>query len=132
MQAKVLAEAEEKQEITRLREQNALLTKLLESEKVRAEKAKDELIQRVSGLLGEFTSARDRSLREAVSYVQAGNEKAEKEVVLFGTKHSQVMEGLVARGNESAVSFEKRGAEGKRIRDGSLKVSLPSMFWTMY
>lgn len=132
IQAKALAEVAEKTEIARLREQNALLAKLLESEKIKAEKAKGELIQRVSGLLGEFTSARDRSLREAVSYVQAGNEKAEKEMLIFGTKQGEIMEELLVQGNESAVSFEKRGADGKRTRDGSLKVSLSCLFQTIY
>jgi kinesin family protein 11 len=128
IQAKALAETAANTEIARLREQNILLTKLLESEKLRAKKAKDELIQRVSGLLGEFTSARDRSLREAVSHVQAENGKAEEEMLLFDTKHGEIMEGMVTRGGESAISLDRRGVEGKRNRDGSLKVSPPSLF----
>jgi len=49
---------------------NTILTKLLEQEKVKAEGVKDELIQRGSALLGEFTSGGDCSLREVVSYVR--------------------------------------------------------------
>lgn len=123
LQAKALASTAANTEIARLREQNTLLTKLLESEKVKAERAKDELIQRVSGLLGEFTSARDRSLREVVSSVQADNTKAEAEMLQFGTKHGEAMDGLVKRGDESGVTMERRGTEGKRTRDGALKVS---------
>jgi len=123
LQAKALGNSAANIEIGRLREQNTLLTKLLEAEKLKAEKAKDELIQRVSGLLGEFTSARDRSLREAVSHVQAGNAQAEEEMVQFRKKHDEMMAGMVARGGESAVSMERRSTEGKRTRDGALKVS---------
>jgi kinesin family protein 11 len=127
LQAKALASTAANAEVSRLREQNAHLTKLLESEKIKAEKAKDELIQRVSGLLGEFTSARDRSLREVVSQVQAGNAKAETQMLQFGTKHGEVMDGMVARGRDSTVSMERRGTEGKRTRDGALKVSSSSL-----
>jgi kinesin family member 11 len=123
LQAKTLANIAANTEIGRLREQNMLLTKLLEAEKLKAEKAKDDLIQRVSGLLGEFTSARDRSLREAVSHVQAGNAQAEEEMVQFRKKHDEMMDGMVAIGGESAASMERRSTEGKRTRDGALKVS---------
>jgi len=124
LKAKALANTAANTEIGHLREQNALLTKLLESEKLKAEKAKDELIQRVSSLLGEFTSARDRSLREAVSHVQAGNAKAEEEMAQFGRKHNGMMDNMAARSAESATSMERRGTEGKRTRDGALKVGL--------
>jgi kinesin family member 11 len=55
-------------------------------EKIKAKKEKDELVQRVSGLLGEFASARDQSLCEAVSHVQARNAEAEVEMLEFRTK----------------------------------------------
>jgi kinesin family protein 11 len=127
LQAKALANTAANTEIDRLQEQNVVLTKLLESENLKAEKAKDELIQRVSGLLGEFTSARDRSLREAVSGVQASNAKAEEEMQQFGTKHGEMMDGMVAKAGELAVSMERKGTEGKRTRDGALKVSSSSL-----
>jgi kinesin family protein 11 len=127
LQAKALANAAANIEIGRLREQNTLLAKLLESEKLNGEKAKDELIQRVSSLLGEFTSARDRSLREAVSHIQSGNTKAEAEMLQFGKKHDDTVDSLVAKGKQSAVSTEGRGAEGKRTRDGALKVGFSTI-----
>ena len=127
LQAKALTNTAANAEIARLRGQNTILTKLLESEKIKAERAKDELIQRVSNLLGEFTSARDRSLREVVSNVQAQNAKAEAEMQQFGTAHGEMMDEIMARGGESAVSMETRSTEGKRTRDGALKVGLASL-----
>jgi kinesin family member 11 len=127
LQAKALASTAANAEIDRLREQNILLTKLLESEKLKADKAKDELIHRVSDLLGEFTSARDRSLREALTHVQAGNARAEKDLQQFGTKHSEMVDGMVTKAGESAMSMESSRTEGKRTRDGALKVGLPSL-----
>jgi hypothetical protein len=37
--------------------------------------------------------------------------------VQFGMKH-----GMVKTGDESAVSMEKRGTEGKRTKDGAPKI----------
>ncbi|KAJ7856859.1 P-loop containing nucleoside triphosphate hydrolase protein [Mycena olivaceomarginata] len=62
VEAKMLASNAAAAEMSRLRNQNELLTRMLEDEKLRGEKAKDELLQRVSGLLGEFTKERDRGL----------------------------------------------------------------------
>lgn len=101
---------------------------MLESEKVKADKAKDDLIQRVSVLLGEFTSARDQSLRAAVAHVQADNEKAEESMLHFDAGHTELIDGVVARGAKSLTSFSKGGSDGKRTRDGALKVNLYSIF----
>lgn len=122
-QAKALAHTAASTEVTRLREQNALLARMLESEKIKADKAKDDLIQRVSGLLGEFTSARDRSLREAFNQVQVSNQEAEESMLQFGANHGEIMDSMLSRGGESAATLDKGGADGKRTRDGALKVS---------
>ena len=37
------------------------------------------------------------------------------------------MDEIMARGGESAVSMETRNTEGKRTRDGALKVGLASL-----
>lgn len=122
LSAKILTNTAAAAEITHLREQNALLTRLLQSENLRADKAKDELIQRVSGLLGEFTSARDQSLRAAVAQVRDQNLKAEEDMAKFGIAHGEIMDSIITMGAESEVAFDRRGKEGKRTRDGSLKV----------
>lgn len=127
LQAKALANTAADAEIDRLREQNILLTKLLESEKLKADKAKDELIHRVSGLLGEFTSARNQSLREAVTHVQTDNARAEKDLQQFGTKHGEMVDSMVTKAEVSAMSIESSRTEGKRTRDGALKVCLSSL-----
>ncbi|KAJ7916415.1 hypothetical protein B0H13DRAFT_2323374 [Mycena leptocephala] len=76
--SKMLASNAAAAEMSRLRNQNELLTRMLEDEKLRGEKVKDELLQRVSGLLGEVTKERDRGLRDAVGILQDGNFKAEE------------------------------------------------------
>lgn len=118
-------------EITHLREQNKLLTQLLLSENAKAEKAKDELIQRVSGLLGEFTAARDQSLRAAVSQVSDRNSEAEAGMVKFELEHGKVMDSMASTGDATQAIFERKGKEGKRTRDGALKVRMMSSFLLM-
>jgi kinesin family protein 11 len=110
-------------EITRLRQENALLVRLLESQKVKGEQAKDELLQRVSGLLSDFTAARDRGLREAVEEIRLENGKAEKEMMIFETRHGEAVDQMVNRGMEVGKVLDRRGGEGKRMRDGALKVN---------
>jgi kinesin family member 11 len=109
-------------EVLRLREQNALLIQLLETEKVNAERAKDELLQRVSGLLGEFTAERDRSLRETFKVVRDGNEAAGQNMSEFAEAHAVVINEVTGRGKTWSESLEKRAGEAKRTRDGTLKV----------
>ena len=84
--------------------------------------------QQVSGLPGEFMSARDQSLHEVVSQVQAGNMKVEIQMLQFGTRHGEVMDRMpVARDGESTVAMERRGTEGKQNRDSALKVCSSSL-----
>lgn len=122
-EAQLLASAASNEEIRRLQEQNAYLVSLLETEKVKSERAKDDLIKRISGLLGEFVNERDRSLREAVTDISESNERGEEVMVQFGEDHGKKVEGIVTRAQEWAPVLSKKGGEGKRLRDGALKVS---------
>ncbi|KAJ7176121.1 hypothetical protein C8R43DRAFT_851955, partial [Mycena crocata] len=122
VEAKLLAANAAASEMTRLRNQNDLLVRLLEDEKLKGEKAKDELLQRVSGMLGDFTRERDRGLREAVGIVQAGNVQAEEGMKVFNRKHGDIVETMETKGKEVERGVEKWGGDAKRTRDGALKM----------
>lgn len=122
LEAKALADSTSQAEIIRLQQQNALLLRLLESEKDKSERSKDELIKRISGLLNDFTAERDRSLREAFTEMSDSNAAAEKGMVKLGKQQGQKLEGVIANGTEWSTSLEKRRGELKRNRDGALKV----------
>jgi kinesin family protein 11 len=96
---------------------------MLQSEKAKTEKAKDELIQTVSGLLDNFTRDRERGWREAVEVAQGGNGKAAEGMTAFMGKHGALMEEVQDKGAEVRTRLEKKGGEGKRTREGALKVS---------
>lgn len=61
------------QEISRLKEQNAELVRLVEIERTSSQKSRDGLIKQISSLLVDFTEERDRELRELTSGVQQNN-----------------------------------------------------------
>ncbi|KAG5645219.1 hypothetical protein DXG03_006636 [Asterophora parasitica] len=120
-EAKEFATEASWKEITRLKQQNEALVKMLDVERAKGEKAKDELIQRVSGLLGSFTAERDRSLREAVGVIQEANRSGEEEMRTFMKQHAGVLEHMETIGAEISENLQSRRGEGKRTRDGALK-----------
>lgn len=122
-QVKTLVDDMSNAEITRLQAQNALLLRLLETEKVNTEKAKDELLQRISGLLGDYLATRDSGLREVFGIIAKGNGEAEEVVSKLVESHDRVMNDATARGADLSASFQRRRTECKRTHDGALKAS---------
>ncbi|EKM55573.1 uncharacterized protein PHACADRAFT_173717 [Phanerochaete carnosa HHB-10118-sp] len=120
-EGKALADSTSKAEVVRLRQQNALLTQLLESEKVRADQAKDELLKRISGLLVNFTAERDQSLRGAFAEMSESNAAAEAGMVKQGKEQGQRLDAVIGKGTEWSETLDRRAGEGKRTRDGAFK-----------
>lgn len=128
LEASALASNAASIEIRHLQEQNARLVHLLQNERSKADLAKDQLVKRISDLLSDFVSARDRSLRDTFTEISGENEKAEACLSSFADEHLQKMENVVTRGQEWHVNLDKRAGEGKRLRDGTLKASLNLTF----
>ncbi|KAG6814360.1 hypothetical protein H0H92_010946 [Tricholoma furcatifolium] len=120
--AKELADGVSREEVNRLKRQNELLAKMLNEEKIKGGKAKDELIRRVSNLLGEFTIERDRSLREVTEVVQLRNREGEEEINAFKEKHEHLMGQMESYGVGMDEALQQRRREGKRTRDGAFKM----------
>ncbi|KAK0450884.1 kinesin 2 [Armillaria borealis] len=108
-------------EIQRLHEQNEALTITIENERLRADKSKSELVQRISGLLGDFVMERDKGLRAAVKDVQTANEKGTGAMKEFIAKQDSTLNGMDSEGAKVATILEKRSGDVKRTRDGALK-----------
>lgn len=121
LQAKTLIDQMSRAEIARLQAQNTALLQTLEVEKVKSEKAKDELVQRVSGLLGDYVTSRDLELGEAFGAITKENAKAEEVVNEFSQKHERLMNDTAVRGAELSASFQRKTVECKRTRDGAIK-----------
>lgn len=120
--AKALSDEVTSAEIGRLQEQNTLLARLLESERLKSEKAKDQLISRISGLLGDFTVERDRSLRVAFEEMHNRNVIGEGEMERCGNENGERIVSVIRAGEDWNSSLARRGGESKRLRDGAFKV----------
>ncbi|KAM5531198.1 hypothetical protein V8D89_015116 [Ganoderma adspersum] len=120
-EAKALADNTTNTEILRLKQQNTLLTRLLETERIEAKRSADALLERIAGLLGDYTNERDRSLRETFSEMTESNTTAEHEMQQLGQKQGQQLDAAVSRGIQWSEHLIKRGVEGKRLRDGGIK-----------
>ncbi|KAI1795774.1 kinesin-domain-containing protein [Ganoderma leucocontextum] len=120
-EAKALADNTTNTEILRLKQQNSLLTRLLETERIEAKRSADALLERITGLLGDYTNERDRSLRETFSEMTQSNTAAEHEMQQLGQRQGQQLDAAVSRGSQWSEHLTKRGVEGKRLRDGGIK-----------
>ena len=120
--AKALSDEVTSAEIGRLQEQNTLLARLLESERLKSDKAKDQLISRISGLLGDFTAERDRSLRVAFEEMHNRNVIGEGEMERCGNENGERIVNVIRAGEDWNSSLARRGGESKRLRDGAFKV----------
>lgn len=122
LQVKAIIDEMSRAEISRLQAQNALLSRALEAEKIKSEEAKEELVQRIAGLLGDFVAARHQELSETFGTVVKGNVRVEEELGKFGQRHERLVDHANSRGAELSASFARKGAESKRLRDGAMKV----------
>lgn len=122
LDAKAVSDEVTSAEIGRLQEQNALLARLLESERLKSDKAKDKLISRISGLLGDFTAERDRSLRDAFEEMRSRNVTGEGEMEKCGNENGERIVNVIRAGEDWGGSLTRRGGEAKRLRDGAFKV----------
>lgn len=118
-----LAETSAHKKVTHLKQQNEILAQMLINERKDAEKAKSNLIQRVSGLLGEFMEKRDESLRQSVESLQSSN--AEVEALLASTLGRQVDLHRDAMRRNSNLDSElgRSGAQVKEARENATNVS---------
>lgn len=98
-EAKAAASNASNDEIVRLKRQNEALVKLLDSQRINSDKAKDELIQRVSSLLGDFTKERDNDLRAAVGAIQTENRQAGDKIGTFAGQHGAIMDRFEEEGD---------------------------------
>ncbi|KAK0210776.1 kinesin 2 [Desarmillaria ectypa] len=108
-------------EIQRLREQNEALMTMIKNERISTDKSKSELVQRISGLLGDFVMERDTELRAAVKGVQIANEKGAGALKEFIAKQDSALNDMESEGTKVATTLEKRSGDVKRTRDGALK-----------
>jgi kinesin family member 11 len=122
------ADQQSSSEVARLKEENAWLSSIVDEERKKAEASKDQLIHRISGLLGSFLQERDASLRAAVEDVkESHNGEAEASQAYYSQQDKRML-GLGEKSKMFESTVQMGSREGKRKREIVDEVCFPSVF----
>jgi kinesin family protein 11 len=99
-------------EMSSLQRQNEILAKMLVEERKNGEKAKNDLLQRVSGLLGDFMQKRDDSLKESIGNLQRSNKEVEDLLSSTYTQQVSAHEDMVIRTREAGLYLDEVNGQG--------------------
>jgi len=122
--AKQLASSAADAEISRLRAQNDLLTRLLNEEQAKSAALRTDLIANISSMIVGFTEAQDASLRTAVNQVKAANETGITQMQGFTSQHTGAMDACATAAREFSRDLETRSAAVEGQRGEGQKVCL--------
>ena len=112
------------QEINHLKRQNDTLAKWVIDERKNSEKAEADILQRFSGLLGEFFQKRDETLRESIGSLQRSNMEAEDLLESAGQRQAQDQEKMIHRNNEVFDRLQEFENKGHDTRNKAAQVCL--------
>lgn len=99
------------EEISRLRQQNDSLQRLLVAEQAKSQRLKADLIAGISSMVDSFASSRDASLAEVIGQVSAGNAAGTRSVESIRTAHAT----SAAESRASTAAFEQQLAEREEL-----------------
>ncbi|KAJ2931380.1 hypothetical protein H1R20_g5745, partial [Candolleomyces eurysporus] len=104
-------------EIARLKKQNQMLNQMVANERNRANAAKDDLVQRVTGLLDTFLQERDESLKSAAKEFQRENDSLANVTKAETAKHAKTCDAAGARIEAFDGTLQQGVRENKRKRE---------------
>jgi hypothetical protein len=113
---KIFATESAEREVATLREQNQLLTTMLEQERQKSLTAREKLSKNIADLLVGFTSERDADLTEAITSVQDNITASEAHAQRFVDGHHEKMEELRAASQTFSQTIEEREKTTRRHR----------------
>lgn len=113
-QVRALAEAASQREVSMLREQNALVSALLQEERTKSNAARDRLTKSITDLVMGYNAERDDHLERAIGSVQSRMTASEAHASAFLEDHNREMSGLEAAADEYGSSISERERSAKR------------------
>jgi kinesin family protein 11 len=119
---KDLAETSTHENVSHLKQQNEILAQMLVNERKDAETAKSDLIQRVSGLLGEFMQKRDESLRGSVESLQNSNVEAKALLISTLGRQVDIHQNAMQRNTNLDSGLGRSGAKAEEAREDAADV----------
>ncbi len=117
-----LASRMAEEEIARLRNQNAQLLKLVESEQEKTKRARDELLKTVSSMLVGFSDERDASLREAVRGITQENGAMVETIRSSMDRQSAMETASVSRGKAFNEALDVAAQESDKTLSSGFEV----------
>ncbi|KAG9121834.1 kinesin motor protein cin8 [Ceratobasidium sp. 392] len=108
-------------EISRLRHQNALLTSLVEAERIKAEGMRDDLTAHITKLIAGFVDSRNQGLREVVSHMHGELQAGEEALGTFTAQHAAEADRVVDTAAGLVNVLQEREREGTRIVEDGVK-----------
>ncbi|QRV90691.1 kinesin motor domain protein [Ceratobasidium sp. AG-Ba] len=109
------------EEISRLRQQNAMLTSLVEAERVKSETLRDELTAHITRLITGFVDSRNQGLCEIMSQMREEHRAGEDALKAAATQHAAEADRVVTTAAGLVDVLQKREQEGTRIVENGVK-----------
>ncbi|CAE6473630.1 unnamed protein product [Rhizoctonia solani] len=116
-----LAKQTSDNEALRLRRQNEVLASLLETERIRSERMRDQVTAQISALITGFTTDSHKGLCEAVTLACEGLQEGEEALDAFAVQHEAEAEQAVKTAEGLVNVLQSREAEGRQIKEDGLK-----------
>lgn len=110
------------QEVARLTRQNETLAEMVVNERAKSENAKDELILRISSMLGDFVQKRDQELRQSIGHLQKSNQEVENLLASTYNHQSALRESLSTRSGKLSTSITTYEDEAARAEANAIQV----------
>ena len=101
-------------EIQRLKQQNELLHQMLEREQADAERARGDLVRRVSTMLEDYSRQRDANLRKAFGAMQDSSAHSEKQWSRLANEQGAKLDVQMQESKDTIALIQRRRQEGKR------------------
>jgi kinesin family protein 11 len=121
-QARQLADDVTQAEIAHLRQQNEALVQMLRDEKIKADKAKEVLMHRMSEMLDAFMNEQHSRLEVNVKGLRDRNQKAQGALENYLEQQGILADQMMCAGDSMYAKVEHQNGTAKRTRDGNFKV----------
>lgn len=90
---------------------------MLDDERAQSERACNDLVSRVSGMLVEYTQQRDQSLRKTVDAAQSALSTSQAAWTTMSEDQGSRMDTMISLGTSTTDRLGRRKNEGKRKRE---------------
>ncbi len=123
-EAQSLSDTAAKQEMVHLKRQNEILAQMLVNERRHSEKAKADLLQQVSGMLGEFMQKRDDHLKESIGNLQQSNKEVEEILASTHQQQTMIFDGLTSENAQLKIHVNGISDQERQAHAGTVQVCM--------